>query len=80
MNLKIWVTAGALTCAEFLWAGRIMVGSQAAANETAGTILDNLGCQRTEGRIWCDVQQLSAAHAAMRQPNTLRRLCRQTVP
>jgi hypothetical protein len=23
-----------------------------------GTILDNLGCQRTEGRIWCDVQQL----------------------
>ena len=23
-----------------------------------GTILDNLGCQRTEGRVWCDVQQL----------------------
>ena len=23
-----------------------------------GTILDNLGCQRTEGRGWCDVQQL----------------------
>ena len=38
MNLKIWVTAGALTCAAFLWAGGIMVGSQAAANETAGTI------------------------------------------
>ena len=24
----------------------------------AGTILDNLGCQRAEGRVWCDVQQL----------------------
>ena len=23
-----------------------------------GTILDNLGCQRNEGRAWCDVQQL----------------------
>jgi heat shock protein HslJ len=23
-----------------------------------GTILDNLGCQRAEGRIWCDVQRL----------------------
>jgi hypothetical protein len=22
----------------------------------AGTVLDNLGCQRAEGRIWCDVQ------------------------
>jgi len=22
------------------------------------TILDNLGCQRAEGRVWCDVQQL----------------------
>jgi heat shock protein HslJ len=23
-----------------------------------GTILDNLGCQRAENRVWCDVQQL----------------------
>jgi hypothetical protein len=23
-----------------------------------GTILENLGCQRADGRIWCDVQQL----------------------
>jgi heat shock protein HslJ len=23
-----------------------------------GTILDNLGCQRVQGRVWCDVQQL----------------------
>jgi len=23
-----------------------------------GTILDNLGCERAEGRIWCDVQEL----------------------
>ena len=25
---------------------------------TPGTILDNLGCQHTGGRVWCDVQQL----------------------
>ena len=25
---------------------------------SAGTILDNLGCQRAEGQVWCDVQQL----------------------
>jgi len=25
---------------------------------TPGTILDNFGCQRADGRIWCDVQQL----------------------
>jgi len=24
----------------------------------SGTILDNLGCERKEGRIWCDVQEL----------------------
>ncbi|MGA7964287.1 MAG: META domain-containing protein [Gammaproteobacteria bacterium] len=28
------------------------------ASYTPGTILDNLGCQRAEGRVWCDVQQL----------------------
>jgi heat shock protein HslJ len=28
------------------------------ATYAPGTILDNLGCQRAEGRIWCDVQQL----------------------
>jgi hypothetical protein len=28
------------------------------ARYEAGTILDNLGCQRAEGRIWCDVQEL----------------------
>lgn len=28
------------------------------AGYARGTILDNLGCQRAEGRIWCDVQQL----------------------
>jgi hypothetical protein len=28
------------------------------ARYAPGTILDNLGCQRTEGRIGCDVQQL----------------------
>ena len=104
MNRKLWVTAGALTCAAILWTSGILVGSWAAADETpgtltkiqssanesndaaqeatmsssanplagtgwrlvefqsmddaTGTILDNLGCQRAEGRIWCDVQQL----------------------
>ena len=29
-----------------------------AASYAPGTVLDNLGCQRAEGRIWCDVQQL----------------------
>jgi hypothetical protein len=28
------------------------------ATYTRGTILDNLGCRRAEGRIWCDVQKL----------------------
>ena len=28
------------------------------ASYAPGTILDNLGCERSEGRMWCDVQQL----------------------
>jgi hypothetical protein len=28
------------------------------ARYAPGTILDNLGCQRTDGRFWCDVQRL----------------------
>ena len=28
------------------------------SNYLPETILDNLGCQRAEGRVWCDVQQL----------------------
>ena len=28
------------------------------ARYPAGTLLDNLGCERAEGRVWCDVQQL----------------------
>ena len=28
------------------------------SNYRPETILDNLGCQRAEGRVWCDVQQL----------------------
>jgi len=28
------------------------------ASYAPGTILDNLGCQRAQGRAWCDVQQL----------------------
>jgi hypothetical protein len=30
----------------------------AAALVAAGTILDNLGCRKTEGLVWCDVQPL----------------------
>jgi heat shock protein HslJ len=32
--------------------------ARVVAGYAPGTILDNLGCQRAEGRIWCDVQQL----------------------
>ncbi len=28
------------------------------ARYAPGTILDNLGCRRADGRVWCDVQQL----------------------
>jgi heat shock protein HslJ len=28
------------------------------ARYVPGTILDNLGCRRAEGRVWCDVQEL----------------------
>jgi len=32
--------------------------SRILASYRRGTILDNLGCQRAQGRAWCDVQQL----------------------
>ncbi len=32
--------------------------AKALASYAPGTVLDNLGCQRVENRIWCDVQQL----------------------
>lgn len=32
--------------------------SRIIANYVPGTILDNLGCQSVEARVWCDVQQL----------------------
>ena len=38
MNRKLWVTAGALTCAAILWTSGILVGSWAAADETPGTL------------------------------------------
>ena len=34
------------------------ITARIAARYVPGMILDNLGCQRAEGRIWCDVQQL----------------------
>ena len=34
------------------------IAARIVASYATGTILDNLGCQRAEGRIWCDVQQL----------------------
>lgn len=32
--------------------------STVLAKYAAGTLLDNLGCKRVEGRVWCDVQPL----------------------
>jgi len=32
--------------------------ARVVARYAAGTVLDNLGCRRAEGRAWCDVQQL----------------------
>ena len=32
--------------------------AEIVATFASGTILDNLGCRRAEGRVWCDVQQL----------------------
>jgi len=34
------------------------ITARIVAGYASGTILDNLGCQRAQGRIWCDVQQL----------------------
>jgi len=33
------------------------------ASHAPGTLLDNLGCQRAEGRVWCDVQKLGGGRA-----------------
>jgi len=32
--------------------------AKVVARYAPGTLLDNLGCQRAGGRVWCDVQQL----------------------
>ena len=34
------------------------ISADIATTYPSGTVLDNLGCQQAEGRIWCDVQQL----------------------
>ena len=34
------------------------ISAQIVATYASGTILDNLGCQRAEERVWCDVQEL----------------------
>jgi heat shock protein HslJ len=38
MNRELWFTAGALICVAILWTGGILVGSRAAADETAGAL------------------------------------------
>ena len=38
--------------------GQPSINGEIIANYLPGTILDNLGCQFTDGLIWCDVQQL----------------------
>lgn len=37
---------------------RPSVEASVVTSHASGTILDNLGCRRVEGRIWCDVQEL----------------------
>ena len=32
--------------------------ARVVASYAPGTVLDNLGCQHTDGRVWCDVQPL----------------------
>jgi len=48
-----WEVAGALNLRE-----QPSTSARILVKYRAGTILDNLGCQRAEGRYWCDVQQL----------------------
>lgn len=48
-----WAVAGALNLRE-----EPSISARILAKYPAGTILDNLGCQKVEGRFWCDVQQL----------------------
>lgn len=52
-NWEISVISGLLNLRE-----QPFTRSKIVARFTFGTTLDNLGCQRSEGRIWCDVQQL----------------------
>ncbi len=48
-----WTTARAVQLLE-----QPSVKARTVARYPAGTILDNLGCQRAAGRSWCDVQPL----------------------
>jgi len=48
-----WEVAAALNLRE-----QPSTSSGILASYRRGTILDNLGCQRAQGRAWCDVQQL----------------------
>lgn len=53
-NWEVTGVSGALNLREQPSADAPAIGSYAP-----GTILHNLGCQRAEDRIWCDVQELS---------------------
>ncbi len=48
-----WQVIGTLNLRE-----RPSTSAKIVARYAPGTILDNLGCQRAQGRHWCDVQQL----------------------
>ena len=52
-NWEVTVVSGALNLRE-----QPSLRARIVASYTPGTILSNLGCQRNEGRVWCDVQQL----------------------
>lgn len=42
------------------------------ASHAPGTLLDNLGCQRAEGRVWCDVQKLGGGPRGYTQVESLK--------
>lgn len=42
------------------------------ASHAPGTLLDNLGCQRAEGRVWCDVQKLGGGPRGYAQVESLK--------
>lgn len=51
-----WVVAGVSSALNLR--AQPSTTAQTIASYAPGTVLDNLGCLRAEGRVWCDVQEL----------------------